>query len=193
MLDDWLSYSLADFVPITMDVYVHLFSRANTDLWPFTVVAALLGVTLIVLVSRQKLNYSCWLLVIAWCFCGYQFHIKLLSELNWIGHYFALLFFLQAALLLLFSITTSHLIQASKKQQKFGILFMLTSMILFLIIPAFNDRSWQSVEIFSIAPNPTSLMTIGALITMHNRRWWLFLIPSVWCLMSLAIDYSVRF
>ena len=128
----------------------------------------------------------------AWCFCAYQFHIKLLNELNWVGLYFAGLFFLQAALLLLFSLTTSQPKKASKNQHKFGLLFMLTSMILFLIIPAFNDRSWQSVEIFSIAPNPTSLLTIGALIALNIRCWWLFLIPIAWCLLSLAIDYSVR-
>ena len=192
MLDDWLSYSLADFVPITMDVYVHLFSRANTDLWPFTLVAALLGGMLLVFGYRQQLKYTCYLLSFAWCFCAYQFHFKLLSELNWIGHYFAVLFFLQATLLLLFSLTTSQLKRASKNQQKFGALLMLASMIIFLIIPAFNDRSWQTAEVFSIAPNPTSLMTIGALIAMNIRRWWLFLIPSAWCLLSLAIDYSVR-
>ncbi len=192
MFSDWLSYSLADFVPITMDVYIHLFSRANTNLWPFTPVFALLGVVLLAFVSRQQLKYTCWLLIIAWCFCGYQFHIKLLNELNWVGLYFAGLFFLQAALLLLFNLTASQPKKVSKNQQKFGLLFMLTSMILFLIIPAFNDRSWQSVEIFSIAPNPTSLLTIGALIALNIRRWWLFFIPSAWCLLSLAIDYSVR-
>lgn len=192
MLDDWLSYSLTDFVPITMDVYVHLFSRVNANLWPLTIVAALVGVMLIILVSRQHLKYALLLLTAAWCFCAYQFHFKLLSELNWIAYYFALLFLLQAALILLFFILNSHPKEVSQNQQKFGLLFMLASMFIFLMIPAFNDRSWQSIEIFSIAPNPTSLMTIGTLIALNIRSWWLYLIPSSWSLMSLIIDYSMR-
>lgn len=176
-----------------MDVYINLFSRANSDLWPWTLLAALLGIVSIVFVNRQKTRYCCWLLGLAWCFCAYQFHFNLLSELHWIGHFFALLFSMQGFLLLVFGANESSCDRPRNNQFRIGILIMLMGMIAFLIIPAFSHRSWQSTEIFGIAPNPTCWVTIGALISLNVLRWWLLLVPAAWLLMNLGVAFYISF
>ena len=192
MFDDWFSYSLVDFIPVEMDVYIGLFSRANNGLWPWTLIPVILGIVLVVLVKKQHVKYACWLLGLAWFFCAYQFHFKLLSELNWVGSYFAGVFFLQGFLLLVISFLTPSSMDASQFQARLGLSILLLAMIIFLIIPLFTDRPWSSVEVFSIAPNPTCLMTLGAMLALNIRRWWLYLIPVAWSLFSVIVAFAMN-
>ncbi len=191
MLDHWFSYSLVDFIPLDIEVYVNLFSRANNALWPWTLLAVLLGIVVIVLVNRRHVRYSCFLLALAWCFCAYQFHFSLLGELHFVGYYLAGLFFLQGCLLIVFAIKAPAYKRPSRQQMFISVTIMLIGMIGFLITPILSERSWQSTEVFGIAPNPTSWLTLGALLASNIRRWWLWVIPIIWFLFSILVLYAI--
>lgn len=191
LLDDWMSYSLRDFIPFEMSVYVNLFSRLNQELWPWVIFLPLVGLVAILLIAKQNFRYGFFLLGLSWLSCAYLFHYQLLNELNPMGFFLALVFALQGCLLLLYALFKGADNKVEKNQLNMGILIMSLSMCFFLALPLFFDRSWQSAEVFAIAPNPICGLTIGALMT-HNRlrHWWLLLIPFAWVLLSLAVFFA---
>jgi hypothetical protein len=42
-------------------------------------------------------------------------------------------------------------------------------------------REWASAELFGLAPDPTALGTLGILVAADRTRWWLLVIPVLWC------------
>ena len=187
MLDHWASYSLVDFIPIEMSVYVNLFSRANNDLWPWTILFFLFGSVLVLLVYVKKSRYALMLLGLAWCYCAYLFHYKLLGELHWIGDILAMFFLVQGLLLLAASFVLKMDLINNQGQFRVGLSIMLLAMIGFVIQPIYFDRSWQTAEIFGLAPNPIVWSSIGMFISHNIRRWWLFVVPIFWIVLSISV------
>jgi len=45
----------------------------------------------------------------------------------------------------------------------------------------------RGVEVFGVAPDPTAVATLGALLLTGGRvRWELFVVPAIWCAISGA-------
>jgi len=46
-------------------------------------------------------------------------------------------------------------------------------------------RSWNEVEIFGVAPDPTAVATIGILLMAADRIFWeLLVLPVIWCALT---------
>jgi len=193
MLEHFLSYSIIDFISISPEVYVNLFSRLNTTLWPGPLLLLLSGIGLLVALLKQWFRCAYLILGFAWLSCAYAFHFRLLSELNWVGYWIAVLFALQG---MLFLIVAWLRPEFELRQQKLAVLTLFAislSLIFFLIVPVFFDRSWQSIEIFALAPNPTCVVSVGVLMTFKFRwQWLLWLIPLLWMSLVLAVLYALR-
>lgn len=198
MLSFLNTYSLIDFIPIEPSVYLRLFERINAALWPLpllTITVGILAMTVMIRCQQEKIwhKLSWGILAVSWWLVGYQFHFNLLSELNWVGNYFFAFFVVQGLLLLFvdFFAESKGNSKESFFEKKLGIVMMAFGIVLYPLISGLTDRSWQSAEIFGIAPDPTCLATLGALLVTCRCRWWLLIIPITWCLISGAMGYGM--
>jgi hypothetical protein len=53
-------------------------------------------------------------------------------------------------------------------------------------------RPWLQAEIFGIAPDPTVVATLGALIAADRTRWELLVVPMLWCAISGATLWAMQ-
>jgi hypothetical protein len=127
IVTDWLSYSLADFVPFSHATYVRLFERYDARFWPAVLVGVGVGLGSLWLLRRPArapagwsrvagpvpgpgrgpgLAYgpaSAWVMVafgVCWGWIAWAFHWHSYASLNWAARYFAAAFALQGVLLI---------------------------------------------------------------------------------------------
>jgi hypothetical protein len=53
-------------------------------------------------------------------------------------------------------------------------------------------RSWTEAEIFGVAPDPTAIATLGALLITGRVRWRLLLVPVLWCAIGGATLWTME-
>lgn len=85
MIADWRTYSVADFVPFTAEVYVRLIERANTAQWPLHLLGLAAGAAALVLARRGRGRLGSALLAGAWAWVGAAFLMRGYAELSWAG------------------------------------------------------------------------------------------------------------
>jgi len=190
MWDFILSYSLIDFIPIEPEIYTRLFERINEALWPLPLVLALLGFGVMALVLLKPNRWVYLLLALAWFFVGTCFFLLYLAELTWAAHYVGALFIFQGVLFVGVSIKHPAQKPPSHAAKYTGIVLGFVGAVIYPLWPVFNTQSVNTAQVFALAPDPSSLITLGALLVVGFRPWWLILIPVFWCLFNLAIYLS---
>lgn len=209
-MSDWLtllfSYSIIDFIPVEAEIYIRLFERANAMLWPLPLISTLAVIFLACLPFLKKNHYFiyfCSLTIVSasWLLVGFVFFLQLLSELTWVGHYLGIIFMLQGVLLLLnsclmFRKSALSCVQIySQLQSQKSQFIWAAALVLFIssyaMVPWLSQRSWQSIELFAIAPDPTCLATIAVILATRALPRWLLIIPLLWCLVSACLAYAM--
>jgi hypothetical protein len=183
-MSEWWTYSLSDFLLFSPRTYYRLFELYNAEVWPAHVVALALGALCIGLIWRARPEESriVWVvfaLLTLWV--ALAFHLERYATINWAATYFAAVFALEAALLLLwsdraFSPGVSQLHGAG-----------LALLIVALAHPAFAlsvGRPLNQAEAFGIAPDPTAIATIGVLLAAKRTPWLGLVIPLLWLVFS---------
>jgi hypothetical protein len=62
---------------------------------------------------------------------------------------------------------------------------MAVGIVAYPLLPPLFERPWRSAEVFGIAPDPTSIATLGVLLTASGRLApLLFACPLLWLLLS---------
>ena len=101
-MSEWWTYSLSDFLLFSPRTYYRLFELYNLAVWPWHVVAIMLGVAVLALWLRggpwqgravAVILAACWL-VVAWAYLLARY-----DTINWAASYFAAGFALEALLL----------------------------------------------------------------------------------------------
>ncbi|MDP4534773.1 MFS transporter permease [Alkalimonas collagenimarina] len=203
------SYQLQDFIPFTIEIYVRLLERLNETLWPLHLITLTLGMAVVWLALTNRTRLACLFIAPIWTFVAVAFFMQHYAELNWAGGYIGYVFFAQAMLLLVISLSGKGI--HTMPQQKpavflggvdkvavlIGIAIALAGLIaLPLLAPLTTGASWQQAEVFGIHADPTAITTLGLLLIML-RGWVLWLsmiIPACWLLISAltlwALDAS---
>ena len=99
---NWLSYSISDFLPFSLDTYNRLFVLYNARFSPAFAVG--LGLGLVALALPLRAAVWRWRIVLAgfglaWLWISWAFHLRTLQPLLWAAGPFALAFALQGGLL----------------------------------------------------------------------------------------------
>jgi hypothetical protein len=195
---DWMTYSLADFLPFDRATYLRLFELYNARFWPAVVIGLALGVWMLWLLHRPTVERGplVWrVLAGCWLWIAVMFHWESYAPLNWAARYAAVAFFLQGLLLLA---TGAVLLWPGRVERfdappRIGYGILVFAILLMPLLGLLLDRPWQGLEWFGTAPDPTVLATLG-LLSMAGRRGRLMLmvVPTAWCLFSgltlLAMD-----
>ncbi len=191
-MSDWWTYGFSDFLLFSPRVYYRQFELHNQTLWPVQIIAAELGIILFLLVLRPSPARSrvvAATMGLLWVWVGWVFVWQRYTTINWFAAYAVPLFMLQGALLLATAAARNGL--DIEKEWTFFRCFAL-ALICFtlffypLLAPLFG-RSWQTAEIFGIAPDPTALATLTMVALSRSRiSWLLMIVPALWCAITGA-------
>lgn len=187
-MNGWSSYALQDFIPFTADIYFRLLERMGETFWPLHLLTLILGVAAFWLALKNRARLTCLLIAPVWAFIAYAFFIQRYAELNWVGGYIGYLFFAEAILLLLISLTGVGLDNGSRKRPAtvIGIAISLVGLIALPFLAPLTGGSWYQSELFGIHADPTAIVTFGLVLILFRGwpLWLITLIPALWLLIS---------
>lgn len=196
-MTEWWSYSLRDLIMFSPRTYYRLFELYNIELWPLQLFALALGVAILLLWRRRgeiAERALAAILALCWLWVAWAYHWQRYANINLAANYYALLFALEALLLLWLGVVRGRLTLAAAGgvRQRAGLVLFVFAWLCFPLIGPLLGRGWTQAEIFGMAPDPTALATLAILLICDVRSvWWLFPIPLAWCLISGATLWTM--
>lgn len=188
MNGDWLSYRLADFVPVTPEVYFRLVERVNAAWWPLHLLAGALGLAALALAWRGRTRLALALLAPAWAASGVVFHLQRYAELNWAAVYFGGAFLVQAVLLLALALFGRDPGRRPRGRPRAvtGAAIALFGLVVYPVVAMVAGDGWSRAEVFALHPDPTAVATLGIVLLALTGAWaWLALVlPLLWLLVA---------
>lgn len=194
-MDELATYSLIDFMPMEPEVYFRLFVRLNDAAWPFQISAFAFGLAAIWYAWRGRSWIAGIISGMSWIGSGVAFHLHLFAELNWAAVYTGWAFILQGVFMTLAGF--AGVLQRIPRRgatfsQYAGVALAVFGLVVYPCLGPLTNRTWSGVEIYSIAPDPTALVTLGLLLIAQRLPWLLALIPVLWCALSGTVWYAMN-
>lgn len=191
-MSEWWTYTLSDFLLFSARTYYRLFEIYNVAIWPAQLAAIVLGVAILVLLLRPAAEPPRNRLIAAalaacWIWVAIAFHAHRYATINWAAVYFAWLFGCEAALWTWIAVGSRRLTfeRPVDLGGRIGLgIFFFALAVMPLTAPLLG-RGWRSAQVFGVAPDPTTLATLGLLLVSRGRgRGWLMVIPVIWSVIS---------
>lgn len=183
-------YRPSDLLMFTAEVFHRLYIRLNEDLWPWQLLALVLGLTIPVLLalpSRGGRKAAFVLLAMAWVFSGAVFLMTYYAPINWPARYAGIAFLVQG-LLILALVCGRHLparLPAGKGTGIGIITFWLLTLLALPGLSALQAGDWRAVAVVGMTPDVTALgWIVCSFLIARPKRWLLLLVPLLWCLFS---------
>ena len=198
MMSEWWTYSLRDLLLFSPQTYYRLFELYNIAWWPLHLLALALGVAVLVLGWRggdRAGRIIAVILALSWLWVAWSFQWQRYASINLAAGYFAWAFAAQALLLLWLGVVRGRLTPTpvSRMQFRFGIGLLLFALLAIPSLAPLLGRGWTQAEVFGMAPDPTVLATLGALLLADPRHTYaLYPIPVAWCLISGATLWAME-
>lgn len=192
-MSEWWTYRLSDFLMFEPRTYYRLFERINGELWPAPLLALALGVALLLLAWRGRAPRATLLLLVpAWLAVAVAFHWQRYTPINFLAPWYAGASVLEGALLL--AAATGRVkwlsLGADRAPDRAGVALLTLAVLLQPLLGPLHGRSWQGVELFGLAPDPTALATLGVALALR-ARWTLLVIPVLLALASGATLWAM--
>ncbi|MEM7406308.1 MAG: DUF6064 family protein, partial [Pseudomonadota bacterium] len=190
-MNDWSSYALEDLLMFSATTYFRMFELHNATWWPaFLVGAAGLGVAMF----YHRFSLMLVALGIIWGFVGYAFVSHQYGPIFPYAEYLAWGFGWQAAVFVLLAFEQNMLEWQFEEgfRTTLGIGTLLFSLYLNPLLFLFSERSFTSIELFAVAPDPTVLATSALLLLLGGTgRWLLMPVALVWSVFSLLTLWAL--
>jgi heme exporter protein D len=194
---NWLSYSISDFLPFSLETFNRLFVLYNARFSPAFAVGLGLGVVALALLVRTGVWRVRVVLAgfgLAWLWISWAFHLQTLQPLLWAAGPFALAFALQSGLLLASAVLPweGRHSELPFGGSKAGYVVLAVAVLLLPLAGLMTERLLSGLELFGTAPDPTAIATLGLASMLPARlAWLLFPIPLTWCLVSSAMLWGL--
>jgi Family of unknown function (DUF6064) len=187
-MPEWWTYRPEDFLLFSPRAYWRMFELHNAAFWPLHFATLAAGLAIILLVLRRLPRRGLWVALILaalWAFVGWTFLWSRYAAINWAIAYVAPAFGLQALLLAIAAARGGLALDQKDAGVWLGVLLMAIGIVAYPLLPPLFERPWRSAEVFGIAPDPTAIATLGALLPASGRFVPLLLvIPLLWLLLS---------
>jgi len=192
-----LFWFLSDFLLFTPDNYLSLLRSYNLAIWPFSLLAFLLGAANLVLLkwrcahSGRLISLS---LAAGWLWAGLVFHGHYFTGINWAAPAFALLFILQATLLVVVGVIGNniHYPTPATPAGYTGLVIYLFALLLYPALTAYLHQGWEQAGYYGTSADATCLATLGLLL-ISNCRGYCLLLPLLWCIVAAAMAWVMEF
>lgn len=191
-MSEWWSYSPSDFLLFSARTYYRLFEIHNAALWPAHILTLALGAAILVLMrgeARWRGRAISATLAVPWGFVGWAFLWDRYASINWAARYAALVFGLEALMLVAIGVARGGLSFRLRRGAKgaAGLSLFVVALALYPVVLRLLGRDWRQTETFGITPDPTAIATLGLLLLASGSgRRALMVIPMLWCAMSGA-------
>lgn len=186
MPSQWWTYTLSDFLLFSPRTYYRLFELYNADIWPAQIMALLLGFAIAALIGwggawRGRVVTA--ILGLCWIWIAWAFHYERYATINWAATYVALGFAAEGLLLIGLGLAARRAwLPVDDTIHRVGLGIFLFALVVQPVIGPLTGRAWGQVELFGVAPDPTAVATLGALLCTADRAfWWLAAVPLAWC------------
>lgn len=192
-MDEWSSYTLQDFLLFSPATNFRLLEMHNAALWPLHILTIGVGISLAVLLRSgwpHRDRAVGGILAACWLWVAWSFFLGRYASINWAAPWFAALFAVQAVLSLLAGFAGGGQGFGTARSRAESALFL----VLLFVQPAAGllGRPWRQAEVFAIAPDPTAMATLGALILAPRQSAWLLSpIPVLWCAIGGATLWAM--
>ena len=187
-MSEWWTYSLSDFLMFSARTYYRQFELLNRDWWPLHLLALALGVALPACMRRThgaRIGFA--LLAVAWLWTGWAYHLQRYADINTGAPYFAAGFLVQAAMLAWMTLRP----QAQVDRVDRIALLLFAVALAYPVLAPLNGSALAQAEVFSFAPDPTAVATLGALLAWR-APWPLWVMPLAWCAASSATLHELH-
>ncbi len=193
-MSEWWTYSLSDFLMFSARTYYRQFELLNREWWPLQLLAlgagaAVLSGMLHRRLARARITFA--LLGTAWLWVGWAYHLQRYADINTGAPYFAAGFFLQAGLLAWMAWKALPPPQLQDPADRLALPIVLLALAGYPLLAPLDGRGWWQAELFGFAPDPTALVTLGALM-FWRAPWPLWVIPMLWCAASTATQFELH-
>ena len=194
-MSEWWTYRLSDFLMFAPRTYYRLFELTNAELWPLQIVTIAAG--LAALWHAWRGTYGrvvAALLAAAWIFVAWAYHFERYATINTAAPYYAAGFVVQAVLLASCAIRHDGLrFDAQTAPVRWvGLVPLAAGVVLYPLLASVLGRPWTQAEIFGIAPDPTAVATIGAVLLAQGRIAWLLALPLLWCAITALTLWTME-
>jgi hypothetical protein len=196
-MSEWWTYSLSDFLLFSPRTYYRLFELYNLAVWPWHVLAIVLGLAVLVL----WLLGGAWqgrtiaaILATCWLFVAWAYLLARYDTINWAASYFAASYAIEALLLVWTGLIRNRLSLRPGRDAAgaAGLCIFVLALFAWPLVGRLFGRPWPQAEIFGIAPDPTVVATLGVLIAADRTHWELLFVPLLWCAISGATMWAMQ-
>lgn len=196
-MSEWWTYSLSDFLLFSPRVYYRLLELHNRALWPAHLLAAALGLAILLMLLRPVRGRErgiAALLGVLWLWIAWSFVLERYATINWAALYVVPAFVLQGLLLLGMAARGGLAFAAVRTGcDAAGIGLFALALAGYPLLAAAMGRPWAAAELLGIAPDPTAVATLAALALAHGRmRWWGMIVPLAWCAVTGATLWAME-
>jgi Family of unknown function (DUF6064) len=188
-MSEWWTYSLSDFLLFSPRTYYRLFELYNLAVWPWHVLAIVLGLAVLVLWLRGGALQGRIVAVILATYLLTRY-----DTINWAASYFAAGYAVEALLLVWTGLIRNSLSLRPSRDVAgaAGLCFFVFALFAWPLVGRLLGRPWLQAEIFGIAPDPTVVATLGVLIAADRTHWELLVVPLLWCAISGATLWAMQ-
>ncbi len=173
-------------LPFTQDAFFSLFGQYNAAFWPLALLfyfLAAISVALLFRASRWAALFISGTLAAMWAVNGIGYHWTFFREINPAAALFAAVFVVQAIALVVLPARSPGLrfVAEADARSVIGLLLILFAMVLYPLWGLAAGHAWPNMPAFGVAPCPTTIFTIGILLTGTWRvARWLLIVPGLW-------------
>ncbi len=197
-MSEWWTYRLSSFLLFSPRTYHRLFELYNQAIWPAQAAGLAIGVAIVWLLvaghSRRDrlvagLLAACWLWV-AWVFLYQRY-----AQINWVAPWFAAAFALQALLFASLGVLAGRIAFKTPRDLRSRLAIALTAIVVagYPWLAPLAGRSWTTVEVFGVAPDPTAIATAAAMALVRGPvRWLLLAIPLLACAIAALTQWAMN-
>jgi hypothetical protein len=177
-------------MPFTQEEFFQVFALYNAAMWPLQILFYVAGVAAVALTYRQSRASTAtisFVLALMWMINGVAYHWSFFAAVNPIARGFAVLFMIEALLLLAAPfLWPSFRIEARRDSRTFvGLGMAAFAAIAYPILGYLAGHNYPAVPVFGIAPCPTTIFTMGILLLGPWKvARWLLILPGLWSLIG---------
>lgn len=175
-------------LPFSSEAFFAVFAQYNLAIWPAQVLAYILGIAVVV-VALKPIRHGdrtiSAILAAAWAAMGVGYHMGFFAAINPVAWAFGALFLVQSALLVWLGVVQDRLAFrfAPDGRSWSGLGLMVFAMAVYPLLGMAAGHGWPAVPMFGVAPCPTTIFSIGALV-LGGAGMGLMAIPFVWALVG---------
>lgn len=176
----------------TLDQFLEMLSRYNRIFWPLQIAAYVLGAAAVLLTvhpTRHSGRIICAILALMWLWVGIVFNLGYFIDLYPMALSFAVLFVIEAGILIYFGVIKANL-PFKIKLDTVGVaggLLVLYSMAGYPAIEYLLGRGYPGLLPFGMAPCPMAVFTLGMLLWSSKKpKWYVITIPVMYSLSGLV-------